>query len=194
MGSIVESRFNNNGTPNGSMGVDIAREGVQENKPDNKGKWLIITAISTALLLIVVVVLLVMILGREEKVCTYEDVMEVIEKDPSPSENWKIYVDSDLDEPEKALLIFSRVADGRQAEEDYEFFFELGADYIDLFGGELPSEFDVLSARAFTLEENRFRRVLFEVNDGCMRFDFEPDFSVLEKYSFTAGNCDEFGW
>ena len=53
-------------------GNEVARPGAGSSM---KNRWLIITAISTALLSIVVVILLVIILGREEKVCTYEDVV-----------------------------------------------------------------------------------------------------------------------
>ena len=200
MGPTIESRFSSGASNMASTtsGANLSGSGLAQPGAGSsmKNRWLIITAISTALLLVVVVILLVMLLGREEKVCTYEDVMKTVENDPSPSENWKIYEDYMFDVQEDALKIYAEaMTNEKLAEDGVETIKKWSEKYVGKFGGEAIEE-DVEIGRLETFmaldEDGAVWRMIAEMSDGCARFDFSTDFMFLEKYSLTAGNCDEF--
>lgn len=200
MGPTIESRFASgasNMAPTAS-GANLSGGGLAQPGAGSsmKNRWLIITAISTALLLIVVVILLVMLLGREEKVCTYEDVVETVEKEDSPSENRKIYEDFMFDVQEDALKIYAEaMTNGRLTEDGIQTIKNWSRKYVDKFGGEVISEtVEIGELETFMAsgEDETFWRLVADTSGGCARFDFSMDFMFLEKYSLTAGNCDEF--
>lgn len=200
MGPTIESRFSSGASNVASTtsGANLSGSGLAQPGAGSsmKNRWLIITAISTALLLIVVVILLVMLLGREEKVCTYEDVVETVEKEDSPSENRKIYEDFMFDVQEDALKIYAEaMTNEKLAEDGIETIRNWSEKYVGKFGGEvIKEEMEVGNLETFMAldEDKTVWRMIAEMSDGCARFDFSTDFMFLEKYSLTAGNCDEF--
>lgn len=200
MGPTIESRFSSsasNMAPT-TLGANLGGNGVAQPGAGSSlnNRWLIITAISTALLLVVVVILLVMLLGREEKVCTYEDVMKTVENDPSPSENRKVYDDFMFDVQEDALKIYAEaMTNEKLAEDGVEMIKNWSEKYVGKFGGEaIKEDIEVGSLETYMAldGDEAVWRMITETSEGCVRFDFSTDFMFLEKYSLTAGNCDEF--
>ncbi|MBQ3470456.1 hypothetical protein IJH23_01965 [Candidatus Saccharibacteria bacterium] len=200
MGPTIESRFTS-GAPDmttGTSGANLGGGGLAQPGvgSSSRNRWLIITAISSALLLVVVAILLVMLLGREEKVCTYEDVVETVEKETSPSENWRIYEDFMFDVQEEALRVYAEaMTNGKLAEEGVETIRSWSEKYAGKFGGEAIDETtEIVGVETFMFldEDETVWRMIAGTSEGCVRFDFSTDFMFLEKYSLTAGNCDEF--
>lgn len=196
-GSIVESRYNYGGEANTVIPTAPANtSGVVSD--GNKYRNYMVIAILVALAeLALIGILLVMAFSHEDKVCTYDDVARVAEKEDSPSENWKIYESYGFHDPEDALAVYAEVMTNGDLKDDG--FLELvrwSEGYTELFGGNSlnknakPSKYEWLMADGGGSE--MFWRLLVETNEGCARFDLGNDFTVLEKYSLTEGNCDEF--
>ena len=196
MGTIVESRFQNGvGVPGNNISNNSVSYAPSQAPKQSNNAYLVIAIIVAGLELIIIGILLVMAFSHEEKVCTIDDIAKEVEKDDSPSENWKIYEDFMFDVQEEPLKVFAEVeVNGEPSVSSMEKLKNWSEGYVEKFGGETMDDLTgIKKDDAFMAigDNGAVWRLTGETDDKCMRFDFTEDFQFLEKYSLMAGSCDE---